>query len=191
MSRVAPTVRQVGIFAVASTVWALGTAGTATAAITKGPCDGSVTIRGTTYTPANDTPGNPVVVPNEAGVRIRYFGTTGSPLHNHTGAISVVIGPGSITVANWSGQNDNDEVEKEGPYNLDDAYAKLPLDIVGLFRVEGFHFAAKEGVRCEGFAYVKIEGNPLATVPGAAAAVLTIVSAVGVAVSGMVRKAKP
>jgi hypothetical protein len=48
----------------------------------------------------------------------------------------------------------------------------LPFDVVGVYRVSGFHHG--DVGACDGFVYVKIEGNPLATVPGAAAAALTV-----------------
>ncbi len=151
-----------------------------------GPCNGSATIQGVTYTPANDTPSNPVVLPNEKGVVASWEGSTDGPIHNHHGEIGVDVGPFTIKVADWAGENKKDEVQKKGKYQLDDAYAKLPLGIVGIFRVSGFHEG--DEARCDGFVYVKIEGNPLATVPGAASVALTVVTAVLVGVAGIARR---
>ncbi|MBI2238332.1 MAG: hypothetical protein HYU54_07400 [Actinobacteria bacterium] len=158
------------------------------AAVT-GPCDGSATIEGVTYTPANDTPGNPVALPDKEGVVASWEGSTDGPIHNHNGEIGVDVGPFTIPVADWAGENKKDEVQKKGEYQLDDAYAKLPLGIVGLFRVSGSHIG--DEASCEGFVYVKIEGNPLSTVPGVAAAALTTATAALVAAAGVARRPGP
>lgn len=159
------------------------------ASITAGPCDGSVTIEGVTYTPANDTPGDPVVIPDKSGVIVEYSGDTGGVvIKNHHGSIAVDVGPIAIEVAEWSGRNADGEVSTTDTYALDDAYAKLPFDIVGIYRVSGTHEG--RGGRCAGFAYVKIEGNPLGTVPGVAAAVITLGGVVGVAAAASARKPK-
>jgi hypothetical protein len=153
-----------------------------------GPCDGSVTIKGVTYTPDNDSPGDPVVVPSGSGVVAKWEGSTDVPIKNHHGEILVHIGPASIAVASWEGENADEETQASGSYDLDDAYAKLPLDVVGIYRVSGYHEG--KGGRCDGFVYVKIEGNPLATVPGAAAAALTVAAVAGVVVAAFA-KGKP
>jgi hypothetical protein len=159
------------------------------ASITTGPCDGSVTIQGITYTPANDTPGNAVVIPDESGVVVDYSGDTGGVvIKNHHGSIAVDVGPIPITVAEWSGRNADEEVATTDTYALDDAFAKLPFDIVGIYRVSGSHEG--RGGTCEGFAYVKIEGNPLGTVPGIAATVITVGGAAGVVAAASARKPK-
>jgi len=164
---------------------ALALAGPAGAAITKGPCNGSATIGGTTYTPANDTEANPIIVPEQGTVA--WQGTTGGAvIKNHSGSIGIVVGPGSITVADWANPNKKGDTESSGTYDLATAYEKLPLDIVGIYKVVGEH--AGQGGSCEGFAMVKIDGNPLATVPGAAAAGLTVLTGAGVVAAGMAKK---
>jgi hypothetical protein len=161
----------------------------ASASVTAGPCDGSVTILGVTYTPENDTPADPVVIPDESGVVVEYTGNTGGVvIKNHRGSIAVDVGPIPITVAEWSGRNADDEVATTDNYALDEAFAKLPFDIVGIYRVSGTHVG--RGGTCEGFAYVKIEGNPLSTVPGIAATVVTAASAAGVVAAASARKPK-
>jgi hypothetical protein len=159
----------------------------ARASVTLGPCDGSVTIEGVTYTPDNDTPDDPVLVPKESGVTVGYEGNTGGVvIKNHNGYIAVDVGPIPIKVATWSGENADEQVSKADTYALDDAYAKLPFDVVGLYRVSGKHEG--EGGSCEGFAYVKIEGNPITTVPGAAAVAVTVAAVGGVAAAGRVKR---
>ena len=161
----------------------------ASAAITTGPCDGTVTIEGVTYTPANDTRDNPVVVPDGTGLIVDYTGNTGGVvIKNHSGYIAVHVGPVPIKVATWAGKNADEEIEKTDTYALDEAYDKLPVDIVGIFRVSGKH-DGKGGV-CEGFAYVKIEGNPLTTIPGAVATVVTLAAAGGMVGAGIAKKGK-
>ncbi|MBI4260932.1 MAG: hypothetical protein HY658_10240 [Actinobacteria bacterium] len=164
------------------------------ASITQGPCDGDVTIRGTSYTPDNDTRSNPVVVPNDKDEIIQYHGDTGGVvIENHTGYVGVEVGPGLIKVGHWSGDNTGEpgDVESNGPYKLETAYEKLPFDIVGIFVVKGHHEGTARGgghVECDGFAMVKIEGNPLATVPGASAAGLAVVSAGGLVAAGRAKR---
>jgi hypothetical protein len=161
----------------------------ASASVTVGPCDGSVTILGVTYTPENDTPADPVLIPDESGVVVEYTGNTGGVvIKNHRGSIAVDVGPIPITVAEWSSRNADDEVATTDTYALDEAFAKLPFDIVGIYRVSGKHEG--RGGTCEGFAYVKIEGNPLGTVPGITATVVTAAGAAGVLAAASARKPK-
>jgi hypothetical protein len=85
-------------------VLALPAASPAGANVT-GPWNGSVTIEGVTY-----TPGNPVVLPNEEGVVASWEGRTDGAIHNHHGEIGIDVGPFTIEVADWAGDNENDEV---------------------------------------------------------------------------------
>lgn len=159
----------------------------ASAAITTGSCDGSVTIEGVTYTPENDTPGNPVVVPKGSGVVVDYTGNTGGAvIKNHSGFIAVHVGPFPIKVATWEGKNRKGEVEKTDTYPLDQAYDALPFGVVGIYRVSGEH--SGEGGTCKGFAYVKIEGTPITTVPGAAATAVTVAAIGGVVGAAFVKR---
>jgi hypothetical protein len=167
----------------------LALAAPASAKITEGPCDGSVTIQGVTYTPANDTPGNPAVIPNESGVIVDYTGNTGGVvIKDHSGSISIHVGPIPIEVATWAGENADELVEKTDTYPLDQAYEALPFDVVGIYRVSGEH--SGEGGACAGFAYVRIEGNPITTVPGAAATAVTVAAAGGVVGAAFAKKPK-
>jgi hypothetical protein len=156
------------------------------ASITEGSCDGSVTIDGTTYTPANDSPDNPIVVPDKKGLVATYEGTTGVVIHNHTGQISVMVGPAGIPVADWGGKNADDEVEASGTYAVDDAFDKLGFRAVGIYRIEGSHAGDED--TCAGFAYVKVEGNPLGTPAGAGAVAVGVAAAAGVIGAGFAKK---
>jgi hypothetical protein len=179
--------RLLGLFALLGLFLLLG-ASPAQAALTKGPCNGSVTIEGKRYTPANDTAANPVVVPEEEGVIVEYRGNTGdAKIKDHTGGIAVEIGPGSITVASWGHPHKKGDNKARGLYSLDEAYEKLPLDLVGLYKVEGFHRG--KGGECEGFAMILIEGNPFGTLPGLASVSLTAVAGIGVAVAAVAKGA--
>lgn len=163
-------------------------AGSANAGMT-GPCDGSATIKGVTYTPANDTPANPVVLPDEEGVVVKWEGHTTTPIHNHNGAIGVHIGPLRIDFADWAGKNAKDETREEGNYQLDDFYDAMPFKLVGIYRVSGDH-QGDEG-SCEGFAMVKIEGSPLGTIPGVVGLGLTVLFGAVTLVAGVGKGAKP
>lgn len=168
-------------------VGALAIAVPASAAIT-GPCNGSVTIGGVTYGPDNDTASNPIVVPR-SGVA-EWQGTTGVVIKDHTGQVGVEIGPATIEVAGWSGANKKKDTEARGTYQLEDAFDKLPVDLVGLYKVTGFH-RGTPAPGCEGNVMIKVEGNPLGTVPGAASVALTVLSGAGLVAAGIARGGKP
>lgn len=139
--------------------------GIATANVT-GECDGSATIKGVTYTPANDTPATAIPIPNEAGVVVTYSGSVGFANTNHSGSAKVVVGPFSITLDKpWGGSNEQDDRSVEDQtYQLDDFRDKLPIWIPGVWKVTATHKA--DGGECSGFAMVKLEGNPLGNVVG-------------------------
>lgn len=160
--------------------WTLAVAGPASANVS-GPCDGRVTIDGVTYTPANDTPGDPIVVPADARTA-EWEGTTGVPITDHTGRLGVVIGPGSVQIASWGGENADLETSAAGAYDVGDARGELPVDLVGLYELTGMHSGS--GGTCAGSAMVLIEGSPLTTPAGAGAAAVTVLSLLGLAAAG-------
>lgn len=157
----------------------------AQAAVTEGPCDGQVVIDGITYTPENDSASNAILIPSEEGLTADWEGTTGGPIHNHTGAIYVHIGPGKVEVANWGGENAKDQSKADGTYDIDEGRELLPMDIVGIYEISGVHDG--DEASCAGFAMIKFEGNPVTTVPGAAAVGLTVLSGIGLLAAGMAR----
>lgn len=151
------------------------------AAEVSGPCDGEVTIDGVTYGPANDSASNPIVVPADAEMAA-WRGTTGVAITDHSGRLAVVIGPGSVEIASWSGENADLETSAEGVYEIADAREQLPVDVVGLYELTGSH--AGSGGTCTGSVMVRIEGSPLTTPLGAGAAAVTILGLAGVALAG-------
>jgi len=134
--------------------------GIATASVT-GECDGEAIIKGQRYTPANDTPGNAIPIPDEDGIQVTYSGSVGFENKNHSGSAKVQVGPFNITLAQaWSGSNDQDDRSVEDQiYELDDFRDKLPIWIPGVWKVSASHSAS--GGECSGFAMIELEGNPL------------------------------
>ena len=137
----------------------------ATANVT-GDCDGSATIKGVTYTPDNDTPGNAIPIPDEKGVQVTYSGSVDFANTNHSGAAKVQVGPFNITLDKpWGGPNQQDDRGVEDQvYQLDDFRDKLPIWIPGVWRVSASHNA--DGGSCSGFAMIELEGNPLGNAVG-------------------------
>jgi hypothetical protein len=156
----------------------LAVPGTATASVTTGTCTGTVTIAGETYTPANDSAGNPIVVPNEEGLVAAWTASIADDPSSLEGKIQIVIAGLGITVADW-GTGPNAQREANGNYSIDDARAEIedvvPVGVIpGLYRVRGNH-----GTICEGFAMVRIEGNPLGNVVGWVVVVGLVLTAAG------------
>ncbi len=152
-------------------------------AIVVGPCTGSVKIDGVLYGPANDSPQNPIVIPDKPGLIAEWTGeTTQGPIKNHTGSVGIVVGPGSIVLAEWAGENADDETTSNGNYSIDEARDTLPVSVVGLYEVEARH-SGDEG-SCDGRVMVLIEGNPLTTPAGATAGVGTLLALGGLVAAG-------
>lgn len=149
-----------------------------------GPCDGSVTIGGVTYTPANDTAANPIVVPDQPGLIASWQGTTGPPITDFAGDVGVVVGPFTVVIADWSGPNEDEETSSSGDYAVDEARGLVP---VGLYEMTATHTGT--GGTCTGTVMVLIEGNPLTTPVGAGAAVGTLATGLGLVAAGRGRKA--
>ena len=128
-------------------------------------CFGEATIKGQTYTPENDTPGNAIPIPDEDGVLITYSGGVTFENKRHMGSVKVQVGPFPITVGDWEGSNEADDRGVENKtYELDDFRDKLPIWIPGVWRVSGTHTAS--GGECDGFAMIKLEGAALGSVVG-------------------------
>ena len=138
--------------------------GWASASVT-GDCTGQATIKGATYTPANDTAGNAIPIPNEDGVQVTYSGSVGFENKNHSGEAKVQVGPFAIKLGDWGGANAEDTRSVENKvYQLDDFRDKLPIWIPGVWKVTATHSAS--GGECSGFAMVKLDGNPLSNPVG-------------------------
>lgn len=147
-----------------------------------GPCDGEVVIDGITYTEDNDTPDNPIVIPAADGLVASWEGRTDNPITDHSGGLGIVIGPGAIRIAEWSGENADRETESSGDYPIDKARDLLPVSVVGLYELRGTHTG--DGGTCTGSVMVEIQGNPLSTPIGAVAGVGTLLALGGLLVSG-------
>lgn len=174
------------LFALVSLTWVVAVP--ASASVTGG-CRGSATIQGVTYTPGNDTPSNPVRLPAELDVPIDYKGSVPFENKGHSGWIGVDIANFTVRVFEWSHPNQGNDQEAEGTVSTTDVYEALPFDIVGLYRVSGAHAAS--GGSCTGFAYVLIEGNPLATPIGSVAVIGALVMLLDLLVLGRVPASKP
>lgn len=147
-----------------------------------GPCDGSVTIAGIKYTPANDTAANPIVVPDEPGLVAEWEGSTTVPIINHNGQAGVVIGPSTWVLATWKGANGEKATDADGNYSIDDARNSVAIDLVGLYEITAMH--AGDGGACDGSVMVLFEGSPLTNPVGAGAGVGTLLAGVGVGFAG-------
>jgi hypothetical protein len=144
-----------------------------------GGCAGVVVIDGVEYGPQNDTPGNPIVVPDRAGVSAEWAGEVPFANTNFAGEAGIVVGPATIRFASWSGANTDDIRAAAGTYSLDELKAELPVDVgvAGIYQVRGFHEA--DGGSCTGTVFVKFDGSPLTTPLGIVSAVGIVISAVG------------
>lgn len=139
--------------------------GAATASV-DGECDGEAIIKGVTYTPDNDSPGNAIPIPDEEGIQVTYSGSVGFENKNHSGSAKVQVGPFNITLGQeWGGSNEADTRGVSNQiYELDDFRDKLPMWIPGVWKVSASHSAS--GGECSGFAMIKLEGSPLGNVVG-------------------------
>jgi hypothetical protein len=171
------------VTALLTAIVVLGLAPSASASITEGEgiCDGWAEIDGVRYTPANDTPGNAIPIPDEEGVLIEWYGEANMPNTNGSGAVYVNVAGFKIKVDDWT-TNDAVQTSNTGFYELDEFYDELddrvPIGrIPGIWRVEGDHSA--DGGECAGFAMIKLEGNPLGTLVGWITVVGLIATAAG------------
>ena len=80
----------------------------------------------------------------------------------------------------WGGEFTNDEslTSAEGTIKVADV---VPVDLVGLFQVSGS--VKGEGGACEGSAWVKLEGDPLTSIPGLVGIGLAVLGGIGVLAS--------
>ncbi len=157
--------RRLAVFAVLATMIVALVPAVASASVT-GECTGEATIKGQPYTPANDTPGNAIPIPDEKGVQVTYSGSVGFLNTNHSGVAKVQVGPFNITLDKpWGGPNpDDDRGVEDQTYQLDDFRDKLPIWIPGVWKVTASHSA--DGGSCSGFAMIELAGNPLGNFVG-------------------------
>jgi hypothetical protein len=127
----------------------------------------SVTVNGRDAGTAHNASSAIKVGENET---VTVVGTAPGPITGYT--VSMKFGPIKYTAK--TGTVSGGDTTWTGQVKMSD-YAKYG---VGLYRVEG----ASTGTVCTGWVYLKITGrNPLTTVAGATAAVMTVGGAVGLA----------
>ncbi len=159
-----------------------------------GGCDGSADFNTDSegpYTPAFDTPGNPIIVPKDDGTIANWAGSVPGENTNFGGNVEIRIGPFWIEVADWGdpdhdGSNDDDERSDEGQYNMDELWDVIPKNLVnGIYEAQAFHSA--DGVDCEAHFFVKFEGNALTSPIVIVAIILAILSVLLLIRAGMRR----
>ncbi len=153
----------------------------------RGPCEGKVTIDGIDYDASNDSPGNPIVIPEDReGLRIPYEGAVTVQNTNYLGSVGVVVGPVTVTVGDWGLDENPDDIRETTPGSIYVLGSELN-DIVGLYELTAFHDA--DGGNCDATAMVKLEGSPLETTIGLAAVAGAAITGVGVVSAGVRKKA--
>ena len=159
-----------------------------------GGCEGSAdfnTDSEPAYTPAFDTPGNPIVVPKDDGTIAAWQGSVPGANTDFSGSVEIRLGPFWIEVADWGfpdhdGSNDDDERSDDGDYNMDELWDVIPKNLVnGIYEARAFHSA--DGVDCDANFFVKFEGNALASPIVLVSIVLLVISIVMLIRSGMRR----
>jgi len=141
-----------------------------------GPCAATAEVNGKLYTPAHDTPGNPIRLPKRG--TILYQGTTRTVTSPHHGSLAVSVGPTRITIYSWASTNAKRKLSAAGHKDLASTYAKLPFSIAGIYRITGYHYSQGR-LYCSGFAYVAFDQSPFVTPVGVFAEAGTVLTAAG------------
>jgi hypothetical protein len=148
-----------------------------------GGCTGSVTIEGNTYGPNNDTVDNPIVVPIEKdGVVAQWEGEVPFANQNNQGELGIVVGPFTISIADWGDANTANKQGNSGSYSVEEFKNLFPVPETliprGVYELSGEHTA--DGGNCSGTVMVKLEGSGaigIASVVGAGVTLLTTLGA--------------
>lgn len=149
----------------------------------EGGCTGSVVIDGTTYGPNNDTVDNPIVVPLEQdGLAALWEGKVPFDNRNNQGELGIVVGPFTLTIADWGGANEANSDGNSGSYSIEEFKDLFPVpeSLIprGVYELSGEHTA--DGGKCTGTVMVKLEGSGtigIASVVGAGVTFLTMLGA--------------
>jgi len=176
-------VRFVGAFAAVGTVLFVGAA-PAGAVTVSGPCSGTATINGKQYTTANKDDASlahPMPLPKTGTVT--YEGTTGGVTKPEHGHLSVVLGPGEVTIYSWKSSNTGNKTTDTGTKSLTSASKKLP-GIAGIYELKGYHYS-NGALYCSGSGYIKFTDSPLSTPLGIVAVAGTVVTGLGLLVAGL------
>lgn len=148
-----------------------------------GGCTGSVVIDGVTYGPDNDTVSNPIVVPIEKdGVVALWEGKVPFDNENNDGKLGIVVGPFTISIADWGDPNTANNQGNSGSYSIEEFKDLFPVpeSLIprGVYQLSGEHSA--DGGTCTGTVMVKLEGSGIvgiASVVGAGVTFLTMLGA--------------
>ena len=149
----------------------------------EGGCTGSVTVDGIPYGPNNDTVGNPIVVPIEKdGVVAFWEGSVPFNNENNDGKLGIVVGPFTISIADWGDPNTANDQGNEGTYTIEEFKDLFPVPVSliprGVYELSGEHSA--DGGKCTGTVMVKLEGSGtigIASVVGAGVTFITMLGA--------------
>lgn len=154
-----------------------------------GGCDGQAVIDGVTYTPANDSASNPIVVPDADGVVIPWEGSAPFDNNGHHGDLRLHLGPATIKIAEWADDDPSEPNESgaDGVHALDDVREQLPFAVRGLYRVSGAHSA--DGGSCTGFVMLRFDGPTLDSPVAAGAAGMGGLGLLAVALAAVVTHA--
>lgn len=172
--------RRVVPVVVATGVAMLALAGPAAAEV-DGPCDGFVTID--QQEPWQARSSEVLVIP-EGATEARWEGLTTTVITDHSGRVGVAVGPITIPVADWEGENADEETEADGVYAFGDLRQDLPFEVTGYYRVVGEHSGT--GGSCTGSAVVLVEGgNPLGNPVGQGGAAAAVLGAGGLLAAGL------
>jgi hypothetical protein len=154
----------------------------------EGGCTGSVVIDGNTYGPANDTVGNPIVVPiEEEGIVADWEGSVSFNNENNEGKLGIVVGPWTIKIADWGDPNTANKQGNSGSYSIEEFKDLFPIpeSLIprGVYELSGDHTA--DGGNCTGTVMVKLEGSGIIGIASLAGAGVTFLTLLG---SGFRRK---
>lgn len=148
-----------------------------------GGCTGSVVIDGIPYGPNNDTVSNPIVVPiEEEGVVALWEGNVPFNNENNDGKLGIVVGPFTISIADWGDPNTGNKQGNSGSYSIEEFKDLFPVPVSliprGVYQLSGDHSA--DGGKCTGSVMVKLEGLGtigIASVVGVGVTFLTMLGA--------------
>ena len=155
----------------------------ATFTVNTAGCSGSATIAGTdgkTYK-VNAAKAS-ADVPREGTVT--WQGGTSKVVKNHSGSISIKIGPASIPIDSWASPNKKGSTSASGTREMPSALKWVPP---GEYLVTGGH--AGKGGRCSGSIVLNVQGSAFSTPGGIVALAGTVVFAALTLLAGLAKKA--
>lgn len=119
-------------------------------------------INGVTYTAANDTEANPVLLPAGEEIQVEYNGKVTKKITDHSGHIAIEIGGAGFVVGDWANPNKPRSKMKAHGFKT----FTVP-NVPGIYDITGSHNG--NGGGCGGFAVARVTGDVLTTPAGAGA----------------------